>query len=93
MAIIIIPTPLRKFTDNEAKLETAGSNVEEAIINLAKKFPELKTNILDDSGNIRQFVKIYLGDDDINTLDNKGRTPINDSSVISIIPAIAGGKE
>ena len=92
MAIIIIPTPLRKFTNNEAKLETTGSNVEEAIINLTKQFPELKTNILDDSGSIRQFVKIYLGDDDINTL-NKGETPINDSSVISIIPAIAGGKE
>jgi molybdopterin converting factor small subunit len=92
MAIIIIPTPLRKFTNNEAKLETDGSNVEEAIINLTKRFPELKTNILDDSGSIRQFIKIYLGDDDINTLD-KGETPINDSSVISIIPAIAGGKE
>ena len=92
MAKIIIPTPLRKFTNNEAKLETAGSNVEEAIINLTEQFPELKTNILDESGSIRQFVKIYLGDDDINTLD-KGNTPINDSSVISIIPAIAGGKE
>ena len=92
MAKIIIPTPLRKFTNNEAKLETAGSNVEEAIINLTKQFPELKTNILDDSGSIRQFIKIYLGDDDINSL-NKGKTPINDSSVISIIPAIAGGKE
>ncbi len=92
MAVIIIPTPLRKFTNNEAKLETTGSNVEEAIINLTKQFPELKTNILDDSGSIRQFVKIYLGDDDINSL-NKGETPVNDSSVISIIPAIAGGKE
>ncbi len=92
MAKIIIPTPLRKFTNNEAKLEIAGSNIEEAIINLTKQFPELKTNILDDSGSIRQFVKIYLGDEDINTLD-KGHTPINDSSVISIIPAIAGGKE
>ncbi len=92
MAKIIIPTPLRKFTNNEAKLEAAGGNVEEAIINLTKQFPELKTNILDDSGSIRQFVKIYLGDDDINSL-NKGETPVNDSSVISIIPAIAGGKE
>ena len=92
MAKIIIPTPLRKFTNNEAKLETAGSNVEEAIINLTKQFPELKANILDESGGIRQFVKIYLGDDDINSLD-KGHTPVDESSVISIIPAIAGGKD
>lgn len=90
MAQIIIPTPLRKFTGNQAKLEAPGNNVQEAITALTEQFPSLKTNILDEDGGIRGFVRIYVGDEDINALQ-KERTPVHKESVISIIPAIAGG--
>ena len=90
MAQIIIPTPLRKFTDNQAKLEAPGNNVQEAITALTDQFPALKTNILDETGGIRGFVRIYVGDDDINSL-SKEATPVKEESVINIIPAIAGG--
>ena len=90
MAQIIIPTPLRKFTGNQAKFEVSGQNVQEAITALTEQFPALKTNILEQDGSIRGFVRIYVGDEDIKSLNN-GATAVQTDSVISIIPAIAGG--
>ena len=90
MAKIIIPTPLRKFTSNESTIEISGDTVGEAILDLTQRFPELKQNILDDNGDLRNFVRIYVGDDDIKALDDT-HTSVDTEDVISIIPAIAGG--
>lgn len=90
MAKLIIPTPLRKFTDNQTSLETSGDTVKEAIGSLTELFPDLKKHLLDADGQIRSFVRIYVGDDDIKSLDNEATT-LNKDSVVSIIPAIAGG--
>ena len=90
MAKVIIPTPLRKFVNNQAEIETKGSNVQQSIEGVASQFPEIKQHLFDSEGNIRSFVRIYVGDEDIKTLDD-AETAITDSSVISIIPAIAGG--
>lgn len=90
MAKVIIPTPLRKFTDNQSTLETSGGTVLESIQDLTSHYPNLKTHIFDEQGKIRSFVRIYLGDEDIKALDNES-TQVELDSVISIIPAIAGG--
>ncbi len=90
MAKLIIPTPLRKFTDNQSSLETSGETVKDAIHSLTELFPDLKKHLLDTDGDIRSFVRIYVGDDDIKSLDNEATT-IGKDSVVSIIPAIAGG--
>ena len=90
MANIIIPTPLRKFTDNEAIIRIGGATVKDSVIELVEKYPDLSRQLLDAEGNIRKFVKIYVGDEDIATLDNED-TAVNDDATISIIPAIAGG--
>lgn len=90
MATIIIPTPLRKFTNNTAKLQISGGTVSESIAELTTNFPDLKRHLLDDNGQIRSFVNIFLGDDDIRDLQQE-HTVIKEDSVLSIIPAIAGG--
>ena len=90
MAQIIIPTPLRKFTSNQAKFETEGKTVSEAILALTTSYGDLKQHLVDDEGKLRSFVRVYLGDEDINVLQ-KEATPIEKDSIISIIPAIAGG--
>lgn len=90
MAKLIIPTPLRKFTSNQASVETQGKTVLDTIRQLTEQFPELRQHVFDQNGNIRSFVRIYVGDDDIKTLNNE-QTPVQQDSVISIIPAIAGG--
>src|SRR5436190_12326002 len=90
MATIIIPTPLRKFTNNTSKLEVKSATVEESIKELSLNFPDLKKHLLDEHGKLRSFVNIFVGDDDIRDLDNV-HTKLSDNTVVSIVPAIAGG--
>jgi sulfur-carrier protein len=90
MAKIIIPTPLRKFTNNEATFIANGSTVNAAITELITKFPSIKQHLLDESGKIRSFVNIFVGDNDIRIL-KKEETPVDANSLVSIVPAIAGG--
>jgi molybdopterin synthase sulfur carrier subunit len=90
MAIVIIPTPLRKFTNQTAKLNVDAGTVGEVIEKITLDFPELKKHLLDSQGAIRSFVNIFSGDDDIRDLE-KEKTSVDHSTVISIVPAIAGG--
>ncbi len=92
MATIIIPTPLRKFTGNNSKLEIAAGTVEEAVRDLSFNFPEIKKHLLDDKGQIRSFLNIFVGEDDIRDLENE-KTVLSSNTVVSIIPAIAGGTQ
>jgi molybdopterin synthase sulfur carrier subunit len=90
MATIIIPTPLRKFTNNTARLQISGGTVADSIEQLTTNFPDLKKHLLDDKGQIRSFVNIFVGDQDIRDLQQEN-TVVKEDTVLSIIPAIAGG--
>jgi molybdopterin converting factor small subunit len=90
MATVIIPTPLRKFTNQTARLQVEAETVGEIIEKITLDFPELKKHLLDPQGSIRSFVNIFSGDDDIRDLQYE-KTKISQSAVISIVPAIAGG--
>jgi molybdopterin converting factor small subunit len=90
MATVIIPTPLRKFTNNKARLNIKADSIKDVVDDLSFNFPELKRHLLDENGGIRSFVNVFVGDDDIRDLQNE-RTSVKDDSVISIVPAIAGG--
>jgi len=90
MAQILVPTPLRKFTNNLSKVEVNGGTIVENLKDLAVQFPDLEKYLF--SGDeIKGYVKIFLGDNDIDSL-NGADTEVNTSDIISIIPAIAGGK-
>lgn len=90
MATVIIPTPLRKFTNNTARLDIKADTIENTVNELTLNFPDLKKHLLDDKGQIRSFVNIFVGNDDIRDLQ-QGKTPVQADTVISIVPAIAGG--
>ena len=90
MAKILIPTPLRKFTAQQSSVEAEGSTVAESIQSLTQAYPELARQLLDDSGSLRTFVRVYLGDEDIQGLQGEA-SPVSADAVLSIIPAIAGG--
>jgi sulfur-carrier protein len=90
MATIIIPTPLRKFTNNTARINIQANNVKGVVNELTFNFPDLKKHLLDEQGNIRSFVNVFVGDEDIRNLQQE-ETPIKEETVISIVPAIAGG--
>jgi molybdopterin converting factor small subunit len=90
MATVIIPTPLRKFTNNTARVHVKAGNVQDIVDDLSFNFPDLKKHLLDENGKIRSFVNVFVGDDDIRDLENE-HTSVKEDSVISIVPAIAGG--
>lgn len=90
MATVIIPTPLRKFTNQNSRVNASGISVKEALDDLILNFPDLKKNLLDENGKLRGFVNVFVGDDDIRNLQNEN-TELKSDSIISIIPAIAGG--
>jgi len=90
MATVIIPTPLRKFTNNTARLEVGAGTIHDTVQELTLNFPDLKKHLLDEGGNIRSYVNIFVGNDDIRNLQQE-RTAVGKDAVISIVPAIAGG--
>ncbi len=90
MAKIIIPTPLRKFTENLATFESEHATVGKSLDHLVSVYPDLKKHLLDPQGEVLGFVNVYVGDDDIRDL-NKENTGVDSATVISIVPAIAGG--
>jgi molybdopterin/thiamine biosynthesis adenylyltransferase/rhodanese-related sulfurtransferase/molybdopterin converting factor small subunit len=90
MATVIIPTPLRKFTNNTARLQVSGGTIQDTVQELTVSFPDLKKHLVDEKGNIRSYVNIFIGNDDIRDLQQE-RTAVKADAVISIVPAIAGG--
>lgn len=90
MATVIIPTPLRKFTNNTARLNIPAGNIQEVVNDLSLNFPDLKKHLLDEQGKLRSFVNVFVGDEDIRNLQRE-QTVVKDETVISIVPAIAGG--
>ena len=87
---IRIPTPLRKLTHDEEVVETSAETIGGAITDLESRYPGLQERLLDDDGQVRRFVNVYVNEEDIRFLQEK-ETPLKDGDEVSIIPAIAGG--
>lgn len=85
-----IPTPLRKLTHEQELVEVAPGTIGAAIAELQSRFPGIRERLMDDSGQVRRFVNIYVNEEDIRFLQNND-TPLKDGDEVSIIPAIAGG--
>lgn len=90
MANVNIPTPLRQLTAGKAVVSASGSTVRELLENLEAKHPGLRDRLLDDKGQVRRFVNIFVGDEDIRFLKLLD-TPLGEGTTLSIVPAIAGG--
>ena len=85
-----IPTPLRNLTNNEEVVEVEAATIGAVIAELQVRFPGIKERLIDDQGQVRRFVNIYVGGEDIRFLQDQA-TPLKEGDEISIIPAIAGG--
>ena len=90
MATVIIPTPLRKFTNNTARLTFQAKTVSDMIQILITQFPELRKHLLDANGSVPSFINIFVNDDDIRNLQRE-QTVVMENATVSIVPAIAGG--
>jgi molybdopterin synthase sulfur carrier subunit len=90
MAVVRIPSPLRRYTDGQAKVTVAGATVEELINQLDESYPGLKGRICEDNGQIKRYVNIFVNEDEIRTL-NGAQSTVAESDEVSIVPAMAGG--
>jgi molybdopterin synthase sulfur carrier subunit len=92
MAVIVrIPTPLRSVTKGAPEVQATGETVSGLIDDLDRQYPGLRERILEDGGEIRRFINIYVNQEDVRFLDGI-RTVIKTGDEVSIVPAIAGGR-
>ena len=87
---IIIPLVLRQYAENRDSVNLSGQNIGELLDNLMQKFPNMKKHLFSEDGQIRNFVNVYVNDDDIRYLENS-QTQLKEGDVISLIPSVAGG--
>lgn len=87
---VLIPTPLQKFTNNQATIECTGASVNELIDELEHSCPGIKERLCDEEGKPRRFLNFYVNSEDIRFLEGTD-TPLQDGDEVSIVPAVAGG--
>jgi len=85
-----IPGPLRSLSQGEATVSVEGADLRSAIDQLDSRFPGFKGRLLDDSGEPRQFVNLFLNDEDVR-MGGGLDSPVGESDEIAIVPAVAGG--
>lgn len=90
MATIKIPTPLRAYTNGQAEITVSGGTVAEILSDLTSQFPGLQSQLFNED-KLRDFVNIFVGEEDIRILDGLD-TEVAAGDKLRIIPSIAGGK-
>lgn len=89
-ATVRIPTTLRPMAGGQSEVSVEGSTVGDVIKSLDTSHPGFADRLLDEEGNLRKFVNIFVADDDVRFLDGLD-TSVPDGETIAIIPAVAGG--
>jgi sulfur-carrier protein len=89
-ASVRIPTILRTYTGGEKEVKADGGTLAELIDSLEANHPGLRARVLDDTGALRRFVNVYVGDDDVRFIGGL-EAEVPDGAQVSIIPAVAGG--
>lgn len=90
MTTVRIPSPLRRYTGGQSKVEGTGTNILELIDNLEAQHPGVKSRLCDDSGQIKRYVNVFVNGEEIRTLQGS-ETPVSEKDEVSIVPAMAGG--
>ena len=85
-----IPAPLRTVTEGAAEVDVEGGSVGAALGQLEQRYPQIRTRLRDDHGELRRFVNLYVNGEDIRFLSGMD-TSLSSGDEVSIIPAVAGG--
>jgi molybdopterin converting factor small subunit len=88
---VLIPTPLQKFTNDEASVSVEAASVDELLRALEASFPGILARLCDENGKLRRFLNVYVNSEDIRFLDNQA-TALKEGDEVSIVPAVAGGE-
>jgi molybdopterin converting factor small subunit len=87
---IRVPTILRTYTGGDSEVTAEGATLGDVLEDLDQRYSGIKARILDDQGQLRRFVNVYVGNDDVRFLDGLA-TATPDGVQVSVIPAVAGG--
>jgi len=85
-----IPTPLRSLTKTSAEVQADGDTVDDVMQDLERRYPGLRERLMDDKGELRRFINLYVNDEDVRFLQSL-KTTLKSGDTLSIVPAIAGG--
>ena len=92
MSVMVrIPTPLRRMTNGKDKVEVESDNLGDLVEKLNSEFPGFRDRLVDEEGELRYFVNIYLNGEDVRFMDGLN-TSTSSGDEISIVPAVAGGR-
>lgn len=92
MPSIRVPSALRSLTGGNSDVDTTATTVRDAIADLDRRYPGIAARVLDGSGAIKPFIRIFVGSEDVGGLTGLD-TPVGERDEIAIIPAIAGGTD
>lgn len=90
MTTVYIPTPLRRLTGGQSKVQVEAQDVADLIQRLDEDYPGIADRVLDGDGNAKRFIQIFRNDEEIRTLQGL-ETPVSEGDRVSIVPAMAGG--
>lgn len=90
MPTLKIPTPLRPYTNGQAEVRIHGATVGDAMSNLLEQYPPLKPHLFNDDAELRAFVNLFVGENNIKDLQGLN-TPLDENARVILIPSIAGG--
>ena len=85
-----IPTALRRLTAGNAKVTCSAANLGELFNALDQQFPDLKSHLRDESGEVRRFLNVYVNEEDIRFLGGN-KYAFQDGDEVLLVPSIAGG--
>ena len=90
MSIVVrIPTPLRRLTDGQDKVDVEGDSLGDVIDAMNDQYPGIRERICDDQGQLRNFVNVYVNGEDVRFLQGL-ETATTDGDEVSVVPAVAG---
>ena len=91
MAVQIkLPTILRRFAEDQPRVDADGSTLRELLKDLESRYPGITKNVVTDDGGLHRFVNVYVNDEDVRYLGSL-ETELKDGDTVSILPAVAGG--
>ena len=91
MPILKIPTPMRSYVNGLTELSVAGGTVGAAVQSLLEQYPALRPHLTNSRGDLRPFVNLFLGSDNVKDLPQGLNTPLSETDTVLILPSVAGG--
>ncbi len=91
MAVVYVPSPLRRVTGGQSKLSVPGKTIRELLSGLERQYPGVRKQVCDETGEVRSFINVFVNGTEIRQLQGLS-TSLKEGDEVSIIPAMAGGR-